>query len=334
MFPEHLISIDDLTRTDVATIFNTTFNMEQELKTGPMNDLVGKIVRLLFFEPSTRTLNSSYDAVVALSGAPIYFSDPANQLSLAKKESIKDTARTFSAYPNCATVVIRHPDADFVREFAKYSHVPVINAGNGYEEHPTQGLLDLYTICQGFPQIKDLVMDQYSLFDSFKIAIVGDIWHSRTTHSLVKLLNLVGNKNIEVTFVAPESMQVPEDDAKQYTNLTIIKKDEIDYDILSNSQVIYMIRPQKERWTSEHEYQNCCLKPEHISLMLEDAMIMHPLPRNEELPETYDDDERAWYFQQEINGYYLRVALLRMMARTTHEFPFARKPRTKCLATV
>eukprot|EP00656_Telonema_subtile_P045536 TRINITY_DN51792_c0_g1_i1.p1 TRINITY_DN51792_c0_g1~~TRINITY_DN51792_c0_g1_i1.p1 ORF type:complete len:290 (+),score=85.09 TRINITY_DN51792_c0_g1_i1:91-960(+) len=259
----------------------------------------------LFFEPSTRTMCSFEAAMLRLGGQVIRLNDMANT-STKKGETLTDTVATLLAY--CDACVIRHPEKGAVQRAADSASKPVINAGDGVGEHPTQALLDVFTMRQEL----SLSLDT----DSVIVTIVGDLKHGRTVHSLVKLLAL--HKGIKLQYVAPESLKLPSEivdwlterhpelDQQEFTELTP--------EIVAGSDVIYVTRVQKERFESEEEYAKVqgsyTINNATMGVAKEKMVVMHPLPRVGEIKEEFDSDPRAAYFRQMEYGMYMRMAIL------------------------
>ena len=261
---KHLISIDDLEIQDIQLLFSFT----EKIKKNPKkfkNKLKNKILTNLFYEPSTRTSSSFASAMYKLGGGVISIND-VNYSSVAKGENLEDTIVTMGNYSDI--IVLRSKNAGDAKLAAEVSEIPIINAGDGNGEHPTQTLLDLYTIYENFDRIKNLT-----------ITFVGDIVNGRTVHSLSKSLE----NTCEINYC-----------------------DTYNIDKLPKSDVYYLTRVQKERG-STGSYQ---LTEEHIKEMPDNCIVMHPFPRNEEIPRWFDDDSRAKYFEQMKNGLYIRMALL------------------------
>mgnify|MGYP000517446963 CR=1 FL=1 len=265
-----------------------------------------KIMACLFYEPSTRTRFSFESAMKTLGGEVISTESAGMFSSAAKGESLADTVRVVSGYAD--VIVLRHNKEGSAKEAARYSRVPIINAGDGPGEHPTQALLDLYTI-----------NDELKRIDDLKIAFVGDLKYGRTVHSLVYLL--ANRKNVEFYFIAPQPVKLPEE-IKNYLLEKNIKFTEIENEegleiVLRNCDVLYVTRIQKERFENEKEYEKChgvyIIDSYHVCLMKKNSIIMHPLPRVDEISIAVDDDPRAVYFRQAANGKYIRMALLKMI---------------------
>ena len=253
----------------------------------------------IFYEPSTRTRLSFETAIQNLGGQLISTENAGEFSSAIKGESLEDTIKVINAYAD--GIVLRHPVAGSVKRAAEVSDVPIINAGDGAGEHPTQALLDMYSINRSKGSI-----------DGLKIGLVGDLLNGRTVHSLIPLLSIY---NVELFLISPKSLQLP----KKY--LTALDEKSVKYTVLNNWQavisvvdVLYMTRVQKERFKLIEEYQKVkddfILTLKLVKQMKQDAIILHPLPRVNEIAVAIDSDPRAQYFQQVKNGLFLRMALL------------------------
>lgn len=291
---------------EVGTIFSL-FNTADELRMSVKNPLAGKILATLFYEPSTRTRLSFESAMLRLGGNVISTENAKEFSSAIKGESIEDTIRIVSAYSD--VIVMRHYEDGSAKKAALVSPVPVINAGDGKGQHPTQALLDLYTIWKEIGHI-----------DTITVAMVGDLKYGRTIRSLCYLLGKF--KNIKIIFISPESLSV-NDDIKNYLRKQHIEfEEQIDMDKnLPNIDILYMTRIQKERMTPD-EYKNSAgnyrITEENINLLKESARLMHPLPHVEEIDltiETEKNDKRVAYFRQAENGLYIRMALLSYLVK-------------------
>ncbi|MDB5183027.1 MAG: carbamoyl-phosphate synth [Candidatus Saccharibacteria bacterium] len=262
----------------------------------PLQDLT---ICTLFFEPSTRTRLSFETAIQNLGGHLISVENAGTSSSGVKGETLEDTIKTINCYAD--GIVIRHPEVGSAEEAAKVSDVPIINAGDGAGLHPTQGLLDLYTIQKSKGKI-----------DGLKVAMVGDLLNSRCVHSLVELLALY---KIELFLLAPPELKIPE------SYLKLLKKEGITYheyekweDVIGKVDMLYMTRVQKERFKFIEDYRaikdSYILTLDLVKQMKKDAIIMSPLPRVNEIEFSIDSDPRAIYFQEVRNGLYARMALL------------------------
>lgn len=289
----HLVSINDLSHNQILDIFNITKHFEKN--TDIVNTYkIPHILYNLFYEPSTRTSSSFQAASLLLNGSVIAVNE-VNYSSVVKGENLEDTIITAGCYAD--VIVLRHPETGAAERAANISTVPVINAGDGNGEHPTQTLLDVYTIWKHFGRDDELN------FNDLTITLMGDLKNGRTVHSLAKFLSKF---NIALNYVAPEQYQMPDeymcDCSVKYQDLT---------NIASLTDVLYMTRVQGERGSQFH-YQ---LTKENVEQFKSNMIVMHPLPRNQELPMWFDADPRAKYFEQMKNGMYIRMALLYTILR-------------------
>jgi aspartate carbamoyltransferase catalytic subunit len=253
----------------------------------------------IFYEPSTRT-RLSFETAIQNLGGQLITTESAGQFSSAiKGESLEDTIRVINAYAD--GIILRHHKTGAAEQAAAVSKVPIINAGDDVGEHPTQALLDAYSIYKARGKI-----------DGLKIALVGDLLHSRTVHSLAQLLTLY---DVELYLISPGNLKLP----KTYlepSNKRPVTYTEMDSwkGIIGSIDVLYMTRIPKERFESLAEYQahkdSFILTPSDVAQMKKDAVILHPLPRNNEIDPAVDNDPRAQYFEQVRNGLFLRMALL------------------------
>lgn len=260
----------------------------------------GKLLATLFYEPSTRTRFSFEAAMLKLGGQVIGFSEP-NASSVAKGESIADTIRTIACYADIA--VMRHPKEGAPRIAAMNTEMPVINAGDGGHQHPTQTLTDLLTIKRAKGRLSDLT-----------IGFCGDLKFGRTVHSLIKAMSRY--ENIRIVLISPEELRVPE-----YVRKEILIKHQIPFvevermeEALPDLDLLYMTRVQKERFFNEEDYirlkDRFILDAEKMSLAGDQMIVLHPLPRVNEIAAEVDEDPRALYFTQAKNGMYVRMALI------------------------
>ena len=260
----------------------------------------GKKLATLFFEPSTRTRLSFEAAMYELGGNVLGFSE-AQSSSSAKGESVSDTIRTVSCYADI--IAMRHPKEGAPFVATQVSGVPIINAGDGGHNHPTQTLTDLLTIKREKGRI-----------DNFTIGFCGDLKFGRTVHSLITALSRYNN--IKIVLISPEELRVPE-----YVKEEILDKKGIDYvevttldEVMPELDILYMTRVQKERFFNEADYlrlkDTYILTPEKLENAKSDLSILHPLPRVNEISVSVDNDPRACYFKQVLNGKYIRMALI------------------------
>ena len=257
----------------------------------------GKLMATLFYEPSTRTRLSFEAAMKRLGGEIIGFSEP-NSSSVAKGESLADTMRVVSGYVDI--IVMRHPVAGAAAEAIKYTSVPFINAGDGGNQHPTQTLTDLLTI----KSIKGTL-------NNHTIGLCGDLKHGRTVHSLVKAMTRYEDNRF--VFISPEELEMPvyiKDKIKSYSYYETTQLEQS----LRSLDLLYMTRIQRERFTDAEEYERLkdtyILDKEKMEHAKEDMLVLHPLPRVNEISTDVDDDERAVYFKQATYGMYVRMALI------------------------
>jgi len=273
--------------------------------------LKNKIICLLFYEPSTRT-RLSFESAANRLGAKCLVSENAAQFSSAVKgETIEDTMEMINNYADF--VVVRHPEDDVAYKIINSTKIPYINAGTGKTQHPTQSLLDVYTIYQNFQRL-----------DNLKICLCGDLLRGRTVDSLVYLLSKF--KNNKFYFVSPENSRIKEDlkihlnELQKINNLEFVELDNL-INVLPDIDILYMTRIQKERFDNPDEYElakgKFILNLQNVSTMKEQAIILHPLPRIDEIAKEVDADPRAKYFQQAKNGVYIRMALLKILNDNT-----------------
>ena len=289
----HLISIDDLSKDDIIYILDRAEEFEEIAKGKRSNILEGKILANLFFEPSTRT-RMSFEVAMKRLGGEVINVTAQEASSIAKGETLADTVRVVSKYADA--IVIRHPLEGSARLASEFSEVPVINAGDGAGQHPTQTLLDLYTI------------RKESRLEGLKIALMGDLKYSRTVHSLIKALTLF---NAKIYLVSPESLKLPEEFVEELEG--DIEEAKLE-DIIGEIDVLYVTRIQKERFPDEEEYRKVAgsykITPEMLRNAKDDLIIMHPLPRVDEIDPAVDRSKHAKYFDQAFYGVPVRMAIL------------------------
>lgn len=303
---KHVISTKQfLKRELLEEIFRTADEYQKKDEAGKLsNDLHGRILATVFYEPSTRTRFSFESATFKL-GGEVISTENADQFSSAiKGETIEDTIRIVGGYADF--IVLRHHEVGTAEKAAGVSSVPVINAGDGSGEHPTQALLDIYTIKKELKTI-----------DNLKIALIGDLLNGRTIHSLIHLISLC--KNAEVFLVSPAELNLP-DEYKSFLRSKKIKFAEFNKldEILPIVDVLYVTRIQKERFKSMAFYNQIkdyfIVDADTLKLLNKKAIIMHPLPRVNEITREVDLDVRAAYFRQAKNGMYVRMALLKLIS--------------------
>lgn len=294
-----IVSMRDFNRKDIEYIMDLSEKMIPYAK-GEKTDrlLDGKILGNLFFEPSTRTRLSFESAAMRL-GMNVLDVSQISATSIAKGETLADTIRMVDTY--CDTIVLRHPNEGAARLAANVSESPVINAGDGAGSHPTQTLLDLFTMRRSKGSI-----------DGLNVVLVGDLKYGRTVHSLSDALTMFGAK---LTFVAPESLQMPEDivDHLKSKGCTPQKTDKLE-EVISDADVLYVTRIQRERFPDPSEYKKVAGTYRIDNNMLREAkndlIVMHPLPRIDEIASEVDNTQHAKYFEQAFNGIPVRMALL------------------------
>ena len=298
-YGQDIVSVSQFDREKLDYIFKVAHEMRVMVERFGSADLLqGKILANLFYEPSTRTSSSFMAAMLRLGGQVI----PINNVqysSVTKGESLPDTVRTLESYSDI--IVIRHPEVGAAATAAHYASKPVINAGDGVGEHPTQALLDQFTIIEELGRV-----------DGLKVAMVGDLKYGRTVHSLTKLLV---NYDVEFSFVSPEILQMPEDvlDVVRAGGHTVQLTDDV-RNVIGEVDVLYVTRVQKERFTDLAQYDRVrdhyVIDEDLMTQAKERMIVMHPLPRVNEIAYAIDNDPRAAYFRQMRNGMYIRMALL------------------------
>lgn len=286
-------------------LFPMARKMEEIIKKGGSNDLRGKKMITLFYEPSTRTRASFEIAMNLLGGKVVFSTENARQFSSAAKgETLEDTIRILNNYqPDI--IILRYDEEGGAKRAAEVSRVPIINAGDGTGEHPTQALLDLYTIQRELSRIDDI-----------SITMVGDLARGRTARSLSRLL--IKFSNIKIYFVSPEIAKMRDDVKDDLKKNNVWFSEESDLRVVAPKvDVIYQTRTQKERSELPEEFEKaksfCIINQEILDLMKKDAIVLHPLPRVNEISPEVDKDPRAAYFRQAENGLYVRMALLKMI---------------------
>jgi aspartate carbamoyltransferase catalytic subunit len=293
-----LVSITDYSKSEYLKILEVAADFE---KNSYQDLLKGKVISTLFFEPSTRTRLSFESAINRLGGKVIGFSD-ANSSSVTKGETLYDTIKVVSNYAEL--IVMRHPLEGSAKYASEHSRVPIINAGDGANQHPTQTLLDLYSIHKTQGKIDDLT-----------ICMVGDLKYGRTVHSLLMALSVF---NANFYFISPDELKMPAE-YKMYLDKLGLKYEE-DKDIGENikgADIIYMTRVQKERFSDPIEYERTknayVLKNDMLTGAKSTMKVLHPLPRVNEIDQQVDSSPHAYYFQQTENGVYVRQAIISLI---------------------
>ncbi|MDR2866215.1 MAG: aspartate carbamoyltransferase [Methanomassiliicoccaceae archaeon] len=301
-YDKDIVSIRDFGRKQIEEILEVSERMvpyamgEKRTKV-----LEGRILGNLFFEPSTRT-RLSFESAAHRLGVDVIDVSEMSATSISKGETLADTIRMVDAY--CDLIVLRHPHEGAARLAAKFSENPVINAGDGAGSHPTQTLLDLFTIKRAKKNI-----------DGLNIVLVGDLKYGRTVHSLIDALSIFGAK---LTFVAPKTLQMPEDNVKHVkkSGINPILTDRLE-DVIPSADVLYVTRIQRERFPDPSEYNKVAgmyrINNEMLREAKSDMIVMHPLPRVDEIAPEVDSTPHAKYFEQAFNGIPVRMALLYMI---------------------
>ena len=285
----HLLSIEEYDKDSLLSLFN----LAQHYQIGGQNrslffdrDKSTKILANLFYEPSTRTSSSFFAAMKKL-GYDVLPINGVQYSSVTKGESLEDTVRTLGCYVDA--IALRHPEVGSAQRAAQVSTVPIINAGDGTGEHPTQTLTDLYTIWRKFGRL-----------DNLTITMMGDLKNGRTIHSLLNILRLF---NVKIQLVSPDNLTAP----FQYAHgINVYASGYLTKFVTGQTDVLYMTRVQEERGSSG-EYE---LTEGDVANFKENMIVLHPFPRNKEIPTWFDTDPRAYYFKQIKNGLYVRMAIL------------------------
>ncbi|MDY6801725.1 MAG: aspartate carbamoyltransferase [Bacteroidota bacterium] len=292
---KNLVSITDFSKDEIFKILN----LAEEFEKNPNQNLLeGKVIATLFFEPSTRTRLSFESAISRLGGKYIGFTDAASS-SVKKGESLKDTIMTVANYSDM--IIMRHPIEGSARWASEVSRVPVVNAGDGANQHPTQTLLDLFSIRK-----------TQGTLDNLNVFFVGDLKYGRTVHSLLQAMSMF---NTSYNFISPEELKIP-DEYKMFLDKKGLKYYEhLDFsDIISHADIIYMTRIQRERFSDPMEYEKTknsyVLRKKMLENTKENMKVLHPLPRVNEISTDVDSDEKAYYFTQALNGVYTRQAII------------------------
>lgn len=297
----HIVAVDQFDRAWLEALFAEADRLRTERDTHDL--LRGKILATLFYEPSTRTRLSFESAMMRLGGQVISTENAREFSSAIKGETVEDTIRIVSGYADA--IVIRHYEMGAAARAASASPVPIVNGGDGPGEHPTQALLDLYTIHNELGRINDL-----------KVALVGDLRFGRAARSLALLFRQT--QNVELVFVAPDAVPMGDDVKDALDAAGVAWREEQDLTgAMSEVDVVYQTRIQRERFATPEEYAAAkgvyIVTPENMRGLPEHAIVMHPLPRVDEIHPDVDSDPRAAYFRQAHNGVYVRMALLHQL---------------------
>lgn len=293
-----LVSINDFTKEEQILILDIAAEFEKNPRQ-PL--LTGYVIASLFFEPSTRTRLSFESAISMLGGRIIGFSE-AGTSSVAKGESLRDTIRTVNNY--CDLIIMRHPLDGSARFASEIASIPIVNAGDGANQHPTQTLLDMYTIRQ-----------TQKTLENIKIGFVGDLKYGRTVHSL---LMAMANFNCEFYFVSPRFLAIPQQykDKLSEKSLKYSEHNNIN-EIINKVDILYMTRIQRERFSDPAEYEKVKdlyeLKASDLNNAKSNMKVLHPLPRVNEINIEVDATDKAYYFEQALNGVYVRQAIISLI---------------------
>jgi len=299
-YGQDILAVSQFNRENLDYLFALAERMRDVVEANGGVDLLRhRVLAALFYEPSTRTSASFIAAMERLGGSVIPITQGVQFSSVSKGESLPDTVRTLEQYADA--VVLRHPETGSVAVAARYAQKPVINAGDGIGEHPTQALLDLFTI-----------LEELGTIDGLTVAMVGDLRFGRTVHSLTQLLL---NYSVRLRFVSPEILRVPLDLTNKVRDAGYDMRETYDvHDVIGEADVLYVTRVQKERFSDLAQYEQVKdyykISPELLAAAKPKMVVMHPLPRVNEISYEVDEDPRAAYFRQVRNGLYIRMALL------------------------
>ena len=297
-----ILSVKQFDREHLDTIFAVGHEMRGMVeRIGTFDLLKGKVLTNLFYEPSTRTSSSFVAAIERLGGSVIQINN-VTYSSVSKGESLRDTVRTLESYSDA--IVLRHPEKGSAAEAAEAAEKPIINAGDGPGEHPTQALLDAYTI-----------VEEMGGIDGLTITMLGDLKYGRTVHSLARLLTLYDTK---INYVSPESLRMPAELVEEVGASGVGQTETDDLgSVLGETDVLYVTRIQKERFDDPADYDGVkdsyVINNKTMGAAKDNMIVMHPLPRVGEIAEEVDSDPRAAYFRQMEYGMYVRMALLALV---------------------
>jgi len=302
-YGKDILSVKQFSHADLEYVFGVAHEMRGMVeRIGTFDLLKGKILANLFYEPSTRTSSSFTAAMERLGGSVIPISE-VKYSSVSKGESLPDTIRTLECYAD--VIVLRHPETGSAAIAARAAKKPVINAGDGVGEHPTQALLDAFTI-----------MEELGRLDNLTVTMLGDLKYGRTVHSLARLLS--NFKGIKLNYVSPEILRMPREVMEEVDEKHIPQAEYNSLDaVLPETDVLYVTRVQKERFDDQAVYESVkgafVIDPDIMKAARKEMIVMHPLPRVGEISVDFDDDPRAAYFRQMEYGLYVRMALLAMV---------------------
>eukprot|EP01103_Thecamoeba_quadrilineata_P002445 TRINITY_DN12400_c0_g1_i1.p1 TRINITY_DN12400_c0_g1~~TRINITY_DN12400_c0_g1_i1.p1 ORF type:complete len:326 (+),score=81.85 TRINITY_DN12400_c0_g1_i1:102-1079(+) len=299
LFQKDVLSQSQFDRPTIENLFSVADALKEQIATkGVVNDLAGKFLANVFFEPSTRTASSFQVAMNRLGGQVI--SVNASSSSVVKGETLADTVRVLQNYVDA--IVLRHPESGAAEVAAKWADIPVLNAGDGSNEHPTQALLDLYAIKSELGKI-----------DGLTITLLGDLKFGRTVHSMAPLLAFF---DVKINLVSPPALRMPQNviDLVKSRGKDVHQTEDLD-SVIGQTDALYVTRVQKERFASEEEYSKVkgsyIINKEFLKKAKPSTLILHPLPRVDEISPDVDDDKRAIYFKEPHYGMLMRMALLR-----------------------
>lgn len=301
-YGKDILSIKQFSRNDLEYIFGVAHEMRGMVeRVGTFDLLKGKILANLFYEPSTRTSSSFTASMERLGGSVIPISE-VKYSSVSKGESLPDTVRTLECYAD--VIVLRHNEIGAAALAAKYARKPIINAGDGAGEHPTQALLDAFTI-----------LEELGTLEGLTVTMLGDLKYGRTVHSLSRLLAMF---NTKLNYVSPEILRMPAEIIAELNEKNVPQTEYTSLEkVLPETDVLYVTRVQKERFQDEAVYESVkgafVIDPEIMKPAKQKMIVMHPLPRVGEISVDFDDDPRAAYFRQMEYGLYVRMALLAMV---------------------
>jgi len=302
-YGKDIISVRQFGRSDLEYVFGVAHEMRGMVeRIGTFDLLKGKILANLFYEPSTRTSSSFTAAMERLGGSVIPISE-VKYSSVSKGESLPDTIRTLECYAD--VIVLRHPETGSAAIAAKAARKPVINAGDGVGEHPTQALLDTFTIMEELGRLGDL-----------NVTLLGDLKYGRTVHSLARLLSQF--RDIKLNYVSPDILKMPKEVMDEVGARGVPQAEFSSLEkVLPETDVLYVTRVQKERFEDPADYEKVkgayVIDPAIMKAARQNMIVMHPLPRVGEISPDFDDDPRAAYFRQMEYGLYVRMALLAMV---------------------
>jgi len=297
-----VIAIKDFTKAEIMHILDEAEKLVPAAKgTTRMTNLEGRILCTLFFEPSTRTRLSFESAMQILGGGVIGFADPTGS-SVTKGETLADTVRMADAFGDA--IVLRHPLEGAARLASEHSNIPVINAGDGAGQHPTQTLLDLFTIKRAKGKI-----------EGNKVILLGDLKYGRTVHSMAYALAMFG---VEICFVSPKGLEMPREVIRGISSFGTETRETHDLaGVLPEADVLYVTRIQKERFPDVEDYLKVAgtyrIDIEMLKKAKSDLIVMHPLPRVDEIAKEVDSTPHAWYFKQAFSAIPVRMAILKLI---------------------